>query len=158
MSSPRVNGASPVHVLEEASRNNFYTNRLEAIIYSLTCLKIRSLTVLFWSVAPCRSILAVMHLDIPKVSLSYLIVSLTSQEKKSSRHNLITRIVVIIFSGANVKTTAFKSNAWLKYLADSSCLNSVETWLDSCRFAYCTFKADKWGSVSRSKTKRAPFS
>ena len=29
-----VNGSSPVHVLEKATRNKFYKNRLEAIIYS----------------------------------------------------------------------------------------------------------------------------
>ena len=32
VSSPRVNGSSPVYVLEEATRNKFYKNRLEADI------------------------------------------------------------------------------------------------------------------------------
>ena len=76
--------------------------------------------------------------DIPKVSLSYLIVSRTSQEKMSSRLNLTTRTVGIIykvFLVQVIKRTTFKSNACMKYLADSSCLNSVKMWRDSYRFA-----------------------
>ena len=69
--------------------------------------------------------------DIPKVSLSYLIVSRTSKEKMSSRLNLTTRTVGIIYKFL------------MKYLADSSCLNSVKMWRDSYRFAQCTFKANK---------------
>ena len=77
--------------------------------------------------------------DIPKVSLSYLTVSRTSQEKMSSRLNLTTRTVGIIYKvflvQVLIKRTTFKSNACMKYLADSSCLNSVKMWRDSYRFA-----------------------
>ena len=73
--------------------------------------------------------------DAPKVSLSYLIVSRTSQEKMSSRLNLTTRTVGIIYKvflvQVLIKRTTFKSNACLKYLADSSCLNSVKMWRNS---------------------------
>ena len=85
--------------------------------------------------------------DIPKVSLSYLIVSRTSQEKMSSRLCLTTITVGMIYKvflvQVFIKRTTFKSNASMKYLADSSCLNSVKMWRDSYRFVQCTFKANK---------------
>ena len=71
---------------------------------------------------------------VSKVSLSYLIVSRRSQEKMSSRLNLTTRTVGIIYK-VLIKRTTFKSNACMKYLADSSCLNSVKMWRGSYRFA-----------------------
>ena len=77
--------------------------------------------------------------DIPKVSLSYLIVSRTSQEKMSSSLYLTTRTVGIIYKvflvQVLIKRTTLTSNACMKYLADSSCLNSVQMWRDSYRFA-----------------------